>query len=332
MKTYYMLIVAVLFFASCDKWTNPDALELQKPFEKPEEYYSNLRAFKASDHQLSFGWFGGWDPSKPSAVGTLKAAPDSMDILALWGEYKEMTKERAEDLKYVQQKLGTKVVYTLILINLPEKYQEMEEERAIKTYAQDMVAKITADGLDGLDIDWEIGITGYRFYFDSGNRMEIFTREVAKSLGPQSGSGKLLIIDCLTTSMPRDMAGLFDYAVTQNYEVTSWNSLQSSFQSNNTFGYPPEKCIYTDTFERGWTTGGKDFTQRNGQIVPAIYGMAAFQPQIAGVPYRKGGAGSYHMEYDYNNTPDYKYMRQMIQIMNPAGSKPIPAGIITGSN
>ena len=44
--------------------------------------------------------------------------------------------------------------------------------------------------------------------------------------------------------------------------------------------------------------------------------MAHFLPEFEGkIAKRKGGCGAYHMENDYNNTPNYRYIRQAIQIM-----------------
>ena len=52
--------------------------------------------------------------------------------------------------------------------------------------------------------------------------------------------------------------------------------------------------------------------------VPSLLGMARWQPIINGKKVQKGGIGTYHMEYDYNNVPEYKWLRQGIQIMNPS--------------
>ena len=50
--------------------------------------------------------------------------------------------------------------------------------------------------------------------------------------------------------------------------------------------------------------------------MPSLLGMARWQP--ADGSGKKGGVGTYHMEYEYALDPEYKYMRQAIQIMNPA--------------
>jgi hypothetical protein len=52
--------------------------------------------------------------------------------------------------------------------------------------------------------------------------------------------------------------------------------------------------------------------------MPSLLGMARWQPIINGKKVQKGGIGTYHMEYDYNNVPEYKWLRQGIQIMNPS--------------
>lgn len=75
-----------------------------------------------------------------------------------------------------------------------------------------------------------------------------------------------------------------------------------------------KKLIVTETFEQYAATGGVTFTTRDGRTLPSYLGMADWNPKD-GV---KGGIGSYHMEMDYAQTPVYKYLREGIQIMNPA--------------
>lgn len=331
----YIFPVVVLLLTACSEWTELKDIDLQKPVPKPDSYYEALRAYKASDHQIAFGWFGHWDPDKPSPSNSFKSVPDSMDILSLWGwglDTAPVTEAKRADIAYMQDVLGTRITATLLLQWLPEQFDETDE--GIRQYADAIADRINDENLEGLDIDWEPGITGYHFWFMDGNRMEVFVRQVGTRLGPQSKSGKLLMIDGLVTSMPKDLVQFFDYAIYQSYEATSYTSLQGSASSAINFGWRPEQLIFTETFERRWNDGGPQFEQRDGSYTNSLSGMGAFQPMVTvdGVSklYRKGGLGIYHMEYDYNNNPDYKYTSKAIQAMNPAGQEPYRIGVISG--
>ena len=77
------------------------------------------------------------------------------------------------------------------------------------------------------------------------------------------------------------------------------------------------KLIYCENFEEvGYATNGgyRNHRTRNGQAVPSLVGMALWQPTTG---YTKGGVGTYHMEYDYPNNPEYKWLRIATGIMNP---------------
>lgn len=62
--------------------------------------------------------------------------------------------------------------------------------------------------------------------------------------------------------------------------------------------YDTRKHILTEDFERNWNSGG------------VLLDWAGFNS----VQGPKGGVGAYRLDNDYDNTPDYKYMRQAIQI------------------
>ena len=57
------LLLAAAPLAACDDWTEPEAQDFTQRF--PESYYENLRAYKASDHSITFGWFGGCGMNLP---------------------------------------------------------------------------------------------------------------------------------------------------------------------------------------------------------------------------------------------------------------------------
>ena len=82
-----------------------------------------------------------------------------------------------------------------------------------------------------------------------------------------------------------------------------------------------KKLIVCENFENYAGKGGVNFWLDNGQAVPSLLGMAYWNPVYNNVTYRKGGVGTYHMEYEYNvsgKTGNYPFLRKAIQIMNPS--------------
>ena len=75
--------------------------------------------------------------------------------------------------------------------------------------------------------------------------------------------------------------------------------------------------IMTENFEAtdAAMDGGYDYTDRYGNKMKSLEGMARWQPSNG---FRKGGAGTYHMEAEYGTSPEYKNIRRAIQIMNPS--------------
>ena len=60
LKTIGLVFGLGLFMQACDDWTMPEANIIQNldGTPKSEEYYRKLRAYKKTDHQIAFGWFG----------------------------------------------------------------------------------------------------------------------------------------------------------------------------------------------------------------------------------------------------------------------------------
>ena len=83
------LIPAVAVFAvtSCSDWTTPEPKDFDSPMteiKKDDAYYEALRAYKASDHSVSFGWYSEWGEGGVATTNMPQAVPDSMDIISLW--------------------------------------------------------------------------------------------------------------------------------------------------------------------------------------------------------------------------------------------------------
>ena len=326
MRTAALCMGLTLFFQSCSDWTEVENNVLQNLEGEPksEAYYENLRAYKKTDHQLAFGWFGFWSGgTSTSARGSLRSVPDSVDLIAIWGNtwnYGEINQNRRDDLKYVQEKFGTKVVGTTLLgamgQYLPEDWKPTGETQREKwtSYGRALAQMALDAGLDGLDIDYEPGIGGEPTYgCPQGDDFLAFVKGCGELLGPQSKSGKLLIVDGLF-GFPYDCDQYFDYFISQAYGTSSFSSLEGRFNSLKK-RIKPEQFIVTENFESLWENGGANFNHPDLGRIPSLLGMAYWTPKDGG---RKGGCGTFHMEYEYKHNPEYKYLRQAIQIMNPA--------------
>lgn len=182
--------IAVLLaglFSACSDWTEPEARDLTQRF--PDSYYENLKAYKASDHSITFGWFGGWNPVSPSTYTSLMGVPDSVDLVSIWSSFIPSAAQKA-DMQAVQKKKGTKVVVTTLLTNIglnatpdevtadastneeivrlrriywgwTDNATAAEIETAIRKYANALVDLVLENGYDGLDLDFEPSYAGH---------------------------------------------------------------------------------------------------------------------------------------------------------------------------
>lgn len=201
-------------------------------------------------------------------------------------------------------------------------------EAAIRRYANAICDSIDKYGYDGFDIDFEPHYGASGDLVLNNDRMKVFVEELSKRVGPKSGTNKILAVDGEPQSMPKETGKLFTYFIVQAYY--SWgdgdldnrlNGTIKNFEGNLTAEEVAKKYVVTEDFEKGGyaTNGGyTTFRDREGNVMPSLLGMAHWQPVIDGKTVQKGGIGTYHMEYDYNNTPEYKWLRQGIQIMNPS--------------
>lgn len=135
------------------------------------------------------------------------------------------------------------------------------------------------------------------------------------------------MIDGVPYAVHADVADCFDYGIVQAYNSYGYTDLQDRFDDAYKKGWKPEQYIFAENFESLWKTGGVSHECRDGQWVNSLLGMARFNPtQGFGA-----GFGAYHMEYEYaNSSMPYKYMREAIQDVNPAGGDLIVGLTSTG--
>ena len=112
--------LALTTLASCSKWTY---MQIQHPVDltKPghdEAYYKALRDYKNSDHQIAFSYYSAWTGVGTNMQSSLMGLPDSVDLVSLWGGWKNPTEAQLKDLRAAQQKKGLKAMICFLVLDM----------------------------------------------------------------------------------------------------------------------------------------------------------------------------------------------------------------------
>ena len=264
---YFIALLCCVAFIACDKQTTPEALDVQVPPTKSDDYFEALRQYKKSKHQLCFGWFGNWTATGSAMSTRLDNVPDSVDIISIWGNTFNLTPEMKADMAYVQQKKGTKVIFTIFAHTVPELFIAEDGTIDYASYAKSLNDTIIKYNYDGIDFDYEPNYGGSGPLCDKNN-METFIHEMGKYVGPKSGTGKILSIDGEPYYMNPGLSEYFDYGIVQAYNSTGDTDLQNRFNRAAEVGWKPEQYIFTENFESLWQTGGNpSYRDKYGNVI-----------------------------------------------------------------
>lgn len=399
-KSILLALATVCSLTSCSDWTET---EIHNPADltannRSVAYYAQLRNYKKSEHPVAFGWFGGWAGRNASLEQSLSGLPDSVDFVSLWGNWSNISQSQKEDLRYVQEVKGTKVLICWQVHDIGDQltpdepagwaeknpgknfrheywgWGDTQESKmtAVEKYAKAILDTIRTYNYDGFDLDAEpfipqIGFQPKEELWREPGAMTRFIEVLSTELGPKSGTGKMLVVDGDPKSLADSLANHFDYFILQVYTSRMFrpNDLQDRFdkQYDHFKNYlTPEafsqKTIITENFEDGInitaykfilaegaqhkddyvglapenmlkfrTTGersnGETYTLPDDQqswVARSLIAYALWNPTFNGTQYRKGGVGTFHMEYEYSadgvlNT--YPNLRKAIQLQNP---------------
>ena len=337
---YLLSFLSVMgFMISCD--TIPEALSIQNgnPYTYDDQYYQDLRDYKASDHQLCFVWFS--DYAKNTSMSNRFAGlPDSIDIVSLWGSMPSMDKNPLAytEMRHMQKVKGTKMVIpTIIRIEHAGAYRDEEfyqmfqdsyispvtdeklamRNKALEMYADYLLKDMWDNDLDGLDLDFEP--EGDRL---DGANMSYFVKYLGGIIGPMSPNpDKLLIIDFYGHYPPQDTEPYANYFVRQAYTQGFTEHSAARLQGYTRDWIPPHKFIVTENIGDHWQNGGSPFTEADGNTLNSkgerlysLEGMARWNPTQG----QKAGFGAFFVQRDYSSNPPYKHLRNGIQAQNPA--------------
>ncbi|MDE7442833.1 MAG: glycosyl hydrolase [Muribaculaceae bacterium] len=358
MKSFkYILPVIAMgaFVASCD--TDIETVQEQggyvvPPVQVSELYYQNLREYKATDHEIAFGWFSKYGGAASGAI-RFAGLPDSIDLISLWGGIPRDPLDMAE-MRECQTKKGIKFMpVDICRINkaaVTLDYKKHWMDVLAKAEAGDLsgdaldaakhevmvemglynVDQVFNNDLDGFDIDFEPEgdpVQGALFY--------TMLDEMAKYLGPNPNITKeeryALIAERYGKAVA-DKPGSCDKllcidAYGQDPGAAHCEPLINYFLSQSYHGmiarngYPSKKVVHCVSVGEGWNvdpaTGSTpqvgDFNTKKG----LMYDYARWKPEGG-----KGGFGGFIINDDYNICPlnpyPYARFRDCIQICNPA--------------
>ncbi len=338
-RTFCLMVMAITALTACSNWTETeikDPADLVKT-DRSTDYYQRLKAYKASDHAVAFGWFGNWTGNGTKLENCLMGLPDSVDFVSIWGNFKNISDQQKDDLKQVQQLKGTKALICFIVMDIgdqitPEMPQSeidkgtswdewrhrfwgwgsdsQSQLTATEKYANAICDTIEKYNYNGFDLDAE---PDYAQPFNTNKElwthseiMDHFVETISKRIGPASGTGKMLVVDGQPERIPTKYADRFNYFILQAYASSADQDLDSRvaiqydhYKNVLSAEQLAKKIIVCENFESYASNGGVTYTLNDGTKVPSLLGMAYWNPTINGRKYHKGGVGSYHMEYEY---------------------------------
>lgn len=305
------------------------------------EYYAKIREYRKVPHVKGFGWFGNWSGKGSNAQNYLKMLPDSVDFVSVWGTRGNLSDEQKADLKFFQEIKGGKALLCWIVANLGDQLTPVgtdaqsywvsqkgggDFKKGVKAYAEAICDTIEKYNLDGFDIDYEANYSG-----GSGNlalpsvpigpgeneNMQIFIETLSNRLRP---AGRMLVMDGQPDLLSTETSKLIDHYIYQAYWESDTYDVLYKINKPNLVDWE-RKTIITVEFEQGWESGGTKYYESTARPELNVYqgnGNQILDYATLDLPSGKriGGIGTYHMEYDFKNSPEYKWIRMALYFGN----------------
>lgn len=216
-------LVVLLLGASCSDWTETENIDntVLKPWEQDPalwaDYTAALRAYKASEHYLSYARLHNSPAQAASEQDFMRCLPDSLDIVTLTNA-DNFSAYDAEDMEVMREK-GTRVLYQ---VDYAARKAEFSDEAALKAYLDGVIASVAAHGLDG-----------YSFTADPLDAAA--TASIVSTLSAAKTEGQLLVYEGNPLSVAAADREKLDYVVLDT--ETAANTTEVRLQVLNATDY-----------------------------------------------------------------------------------------------
>ncbi len=323
---------AVTCFSACSDWTDVESVTIKTPGinelnpELYAKYLQNLIGYKNSDHKVVYAWFDNSEKKPYSRGQHITEAPDSLDVISLMYPAALANFEKA-DIQAVHAK-GTKVVYTISFDNIQKEYEEKVKEgkaenNKFDAYLQSALTTQLgyADVFDGIIAEYK---GASPIYMSTDQKAEakkyqdIFFGSI--SSWKSTNSVKILTFQGYPQNLiEQSVLNNCKHIILVTDNVTDEAQLSIVARLAMTSSNVP-----TDRFVATVSTVSLDTSDKK----TGYYGTeralseAAYWATEASDGYTRAGLAIYNVQNDYYNSGNsYRYIKEAINIMNPAPKK-----------
>ena len=290
-------VVVLLLGTSCSDWTETENIDntVLKPWEQDPalwaDYTAALRAYKASEHYLSYARLHNSPSPAASEQDFMRCLPDSLDIVTL-ANADNFSAYDAEDMATMREK-GTKVLYQ---VDYAARKAEFSGEAALKTYLDGVIAAVQANGMDG-----------YSFTADPLDAAA--TATLVATLSAARSDGQLLVLEGNPLSVSEADRAKLDFVVLDTEKAE--NTTEVRLQVLNATGYagiPAGKLLLAAEIDAPL----QDADRTEYAAVEAMARCVVEYGPLAGFAAYNIAGDYYHAEMNYST------IRQAIQTLNPS--------------
>ncbi len=290
-------VVVLLLGASCSDWTETENIDntVLKPWEQDPalwaDYTAALRAYKASEHYLSYARLHNSPSPAASEQDFMRCLPDSLDIVTLTNA-DNFSAYDAEDMAAMHEK-GTKVLYQ---VDYAARKAEFSGEAALKTYLDGVIAAVAANGLDG-----------YSFTADPLDAAA--TATIVATLSAARSDGQLLVFEGNPLSVAEADRAKLDFVVLDTEKAENTTEVQLLVLNATGYaGIAPEKLLLAAEIDA--PLQDEDRTE-----YAAVELMARCVVEYGPL----AGFAAYNIAGDYYHAEmNYQTIRTAIQTLNPS--------------
>lgn len=320
--------LATMVAASC---TDVESLEIKTEHISDvdpalyAQYLENLNNYKKSDHKVMYAWFDNSEKNPYSRAHHMSDVPDSLDVVSVMYPAQLADFERT-DMEELRKK-GTKVVYTINFDQIQKDYTNQVKEGTLSdgAFASYLQSELDTqlgyvDAFDGMIVAYK-GTNPIYMSTDQKNEAKSLQDTFFGAISnwksgnpgkmltfqgyPENLIGQTILSDCehiiLVTDNVKDAAQI---------SVVAYQAMASSSVPKDRFVV----AVSTVSLDPADKTGY--FDNGNRALAEAAYWVT--EPS----DYTRAGIAIYNVQNDYYNMSFiYPYVKEAINIMNPAPKK-----------